>query len=138
MLAASYTWGMRTRRLLLAAAGAVFALALAGCTSSAAVDGQWGDPEATAEPSLEFVTEGASKAGIPSGSYHGTDGCNRVGGSFTQDDEGLIDLGNMFSTMMYCEGVDDWLNQARTAQIDGDALVLFDENSQEIGTLKRH
>jgi len=43
----------------------------------------------------------------------------------------------MGSTMMYCEGVDTWLTQGTTAVVQGDALVVSDEDGKEIGTLDR-
>ena len=114
------------------ALAAAVLIGLSACASpSGELIGTWGDPEAQATPSLEFSgTEG-------SGDYSGTDGCNSVGGSFTVED-GSIDLGLMRSTLMFCEGVDTWLVQARTAELSGDTLTLFDESGAEIGALERH
>ncbi|MBL5974171.1 MAG: META domain-containing protein [Candidatus Leucobacter sulfamidivorax] len=92
-----------------------------------AVLGVWGEPDADGEPSIEFTDDGK---------YAGTDGCNRLFGAWTVDGD-AIDLGAMGSTMMYCEGVDTWLTQGTTAVVQGDALVVSDEDGKEIGTLDR-
>ncbi|XPP26447.1 MAG: META domain-containing protein [Leucobacter sp.] len=113
---------------LLLSVAAVAALGLTACSGgSASVVGVWGQPEAQGEPSLEFQDDGR---------YAGTDGCNRLMGSWTADGDS-IDLGEMASTMMFCEGVDDWLNQGVTATLRGDTLVIADADGQEIGTLDR-
>lgn len=107
-------------------------LALSACASSSAgVAGVWGDPGATDLPSLEFTPDGDD-----SGEYSGTDGCNRLGGEYSVDG-GSVDLGMMRSTLMFCEGVDTWLSQARTATLEGDVLTFLDEGGQELGTLER-
>ena len=125
-----------TRALLrttLAGAAAASILLLAACAGSGASDervaGVWGDPDAEAAPSLEFLADGT---------YAGTDGCNRVGGDYTESDDGVIDLGIMRSTMMYCEGVDTWLVTATEATRSSDELVFRNEEGAEIGTLTRH
>jgi len=121
----------RTIRPLLLAAAAVAALTLAACSSGganeASVVGTWATPDAQGEPSLTFEEDG---------SYSGTDGCNRVGGQWSADGS-TIDLGNMVSTMMYCEGVDTWLVNAGSAELSGDTLTFSDRDGAEIGTLTR-
>lgn len=115
---------------MLVAAAFVGVFALAGCAGSAdevSVVGTWGSPEKSGEPSLEFTD---------SGRYSGTDGCNTVGGDYTVDGT-TVDLGAMFSTMMFCEGVDTWLVRGATAELDGDTLTIFDEDGERIGTLDR-
>ena len=102
----------------------------AGAGASVSPEGTWGDPNHPESPSLEF--EGTS-----SGEYHGTDGCNNIGGAYVQDESGVVDLGAMRTTFMFCEGVDDWLNRARTATIDGDTMTFLDEEGAELGTLER-
>lgn len=109
-------------------------LGLSACAAAASTDlvGVWGDPENEGSPSLEF-TAGADDA---EGEYSGTDGCNRVGGAYTVSGT-TVDLGMMRSTLMFCEGVDTWLSEARTATLEGDALAFLDEDGQQIGTLAR-
>jgi len=92
-----------------------------------AVLGVWGEPDADGEPSIEFTDDGK---------YAGTDGCNRLFGTWTVDGD-AIDLGAMGATMMHCEGVDTWLTLGSTAVVQGDALVVSDEGGEEIGTLDR-
>ncbi|QIM18228.1 META domain-containing protein [Leucobacter coleopterorum] len=120
------------------AAAMVAAILLSACTGSAdgtgtadstgSIEGTWGDPQAKGSPSLEFTADGK---------YTGTDGCNTVGGSFTEANDGTIDLGAMRSTRMLCEGVDTWLETAHAAKISGDKLVIKNEEGTEIGTLSR-
>lgn len=116
---------------LLSVAGlaATVLLALTACSSpSASLVGTWGDTATKTEPSLVFTGSESS------GDYSGTDGCNVVGGSYTVEG-GSINLGLMRSTMMYCEDVDTWLSQARTAKIEDGELAVFDETGAQIGTL---
>lgn len=117
------------RTALLAAATAVV-LTLSACSGATAprIEGVWGDPDAEGTPSLEFQADGT---------YAGTDGCNRVGGDYTQS-ENTIDLGMMRSTMMHCEGVDTWLVTATNATLSSGELVFRNEEGTEIGTLTRH
>lgn len=119
---------LRTAALATAATAALLLSACAG-GASAGIEGVWGDPDTEGAPSLEFLADGT---------YAGTDGCNRLGGDYTQADDGTIDLGIMRSTMMYCEGVDTWLVQAHEATLISDELVFHDEQGAEIGTLARH
>ena len=120
-----------TMRPLVLAAVATAALALAACSSgggdSESVVGTWGDTDAQGQPSLVFEK---------GGSYAGTDGCNNVGGDWTAEGS-TIDLGNMFSTLMFCEGVDTWLVEATSAELSGDTLTFHDRDGAEIGTLER-
>ncbi|WP_075200786.1 META domain-containing protein [Leucobacter celer] len=119
----------------LAVAGLLAAalIALSACASpGTGVVGIWGDPEAQGLPSLEFTAE----ADASSGEYSGTDGCNRLGGEYSVNGS-TVDLGMMRSTLMFCEGVDTWLSQARTANLAGDLLTFLDEGGQELGSLER-
>ena len=121
---------MKQTRVLAAFALAGGALLLGGCSSPAqATDpliGTWGTA-VQGKPQLVFDTEG---------NFSGSDGCNRVGGNYTSSETG-IDFGPMFSTMMYCEGVDTWLGQATHATLDGKIMSLFDEAGTEIGQLEK-
>lgn len=115
-----------------AALAAALLLSTSACSSApSSLVGTWGEPTATDTPSLEFTGSESS------GEYAGTDGCNRVGGAYTVDG-GTIDLGVMRATMMFCEGVDTWLSQARSAKLSDDGLAFYDENGSEIGTLEQH
>lgn len=115
------------------AAGAL-ALGLAACGSSsgpaaeapASQDGTWG-VEAEGQPWMNLGSDGK---------ISGSDGCNNLVGQWTQKD-GVVDLGAMGSTMMYCEGVDSWLSGAATATISGEKMTFSDAKGDQIGALTR-
>lgn len=118
---------------ILAAVAAVAVLGLTACSgggssSSSSPVGVWGEVDVQGQPSLEFMEDG---------SYSGSDGCNRLMGGWTSLDDGTINLEPMASTRMACEGVDDWLNQASSAEVQGSTLTIFDSSNAEIGTLAR-
>ena len=117
------------RRILVAAAAATVAVALSGCGASAgsAATGVWGDPDATRMPSLELHEDR---------SLSGTDGCNRLVGTWKMSGD-RIEFGPIASTLMACEGVDTWLGAATTATIDGSTMTLTDQGGKTIGTLER-
>lgn len=118
----------RSIRPLLLAVAATAALGLAACSAAApSVVGTWGDAESQGEPSLTFDEDG---------SYSGSDGCNRVMGSWEADGK-TVDLGVMASTLMFCEGVDTWLSQGASAEIDGTTLIVLDEGGEQLGSLER-
>ncbi|MFB9307843.1 heat shock protein HslJ [Agromyces hippuratus] len=106
--------------------------ACAGNSGTAPVEtvdpvGTWGDVSATGEPSLAFGN---------GGSLSGTDGCNRLVGSWTAEGD-TVTFVEVASTRMLCEGVDPWLSALATATVSGDTLTVFDESGAEIGTLPR-
>ena len=131
------------------AAGLLFA----GCASSGGGGGGYGDepsPEPTEtakslttntlvgtwgstgeqEPNLVFDAEGG---------LTGSDGCNRLVGSWSMDGDSVV-LSDIASTLMACEGVDTWLSGAASASLvagDDDELQIFDSAKKEIGTLER-
>ncbi|WP_313822230.1 META domain-containing protein [Citricoccus sp.] len=94
------------------------------------VDHRWGS-DAPGQPWLGF------EAG---GRLHGSDGCNRLRGEWTVTAE-RIDFGRLVSTMMFCEGVDTWLNGAVAARLlqdsSGDRLEILDPAGRVIGALPR-
>lgn len=105
-------------------------LTLAGCAGGGdTVAGTtWGDPDKKDTPSLTFDSDG---------SLGGTDGCNVVGGDWTQEGP-TITFGPLISTMMYCEGIDDWLTHSATAVVSGDTMTFSDEDGKELGRLTRN
>jgi heat shock protein HslJ len=116
-----------------AALSAVAALVLVGCATpqagSAGADavsiiGTWGDENAAY---LTFLDDG---------SLQGSDGCNGIGGTYTESGD-TITVTQGFSTLMACPGVDTWLRDIATASIDGTTLVVLDSKGSEIGTLTR-
>lgn len=106
-------------------------VAMAGCgTGDAAnadldVAGTWGT-EAT----------GAAFLVLDDGEFRGSDGCNRLRGTYEVDGE-IVRFSSRLHTMMACPGVDTWLSRLATAQLEGDTLVVFDHEEQRIGTLPR-
>lgn len=123
-----------SRSALLCALAALGMLTVSACAAgegaSSSPEGVWGDPGTSTAPSLEF--EGGT-----SGEYHGTDGCNRIGGAYVQDESGVVDLGEMRTTLVLCEDIDDWLTHARTATITNDTMTFLDEEGTELGSLER-
>ena len=98
----------------------------ASSAESASAEGTWGE-EGDRLPQLVL------EAG---GRLHGTDGCNRLVGGWTQDGA-VVDFGQVASTMMYCADVDTWLAAMATGEVNGDALTILDRDGNEIGTLAR-
>ena len=126
---------MKIRRvlpLLIAATAATLTLtACSGGSGATDPSGVWGTLDEPGTPGLQFDAPVDN-----SGEYHGNDGCNNVGGTYTIT-ESTIDFGVMRSTMMFCEGVDTWLSQAVTATISGDTMTLLDDSGSSIGELAR-
>ncbi|MGO1544946.1 MAG: META domain-containing protein [Gulosibacter sp.] len=89
--------------------------------------GLWGS-EATEEPNLSFT----------SGEVAGTDGCNRLSGTWEYDPNGRIKFGPIAATQMYCENVNTWLIHLDSAVIEHDNLHIFNAQGIEIGTLERN
>ncbi|MFL9844001.1 META domain-containing protein [Flavobacterium rhizosphaerae] len=62
----------------------------------------------------------------------GNGGCNQFGGSYNINEENGINISELVSTKMFCEGVAenkffDALNSANIIKITEDKLVLYDE-----------
>jgi len=125
---------MRSSKTLVAAGGAALAVAfaLAGCApatttgSGSGAAGTWGT-DAQGQPQLVLAEDG---------SLSGTDGCNRLTGSWTEQGS-TVDFGQVASTLMFCEGVDTWLVDLATGTVDGSTLHILDADGVEIGTLSR-
>ncbi|MFC0248711.1 META domain-containing protein [Citricoccus parietis] len=94
------------------------------------IDHRWGS-DAPGQPWLGF------EAG---GRLHGSDGCNRLMGEWTLTAE-RVDFSRLVSTMMFCKGVDTWLNGAVSALLlhdsSGDRLEVLDAAGRVIGALPR-
>ena len=70
------------------------------------------------------------------GRVSGSDGCNHIGGSWEQDGDTII-FSDMLITLMACMDVDVWLEDPRTATIDGDTMVVYGPDDVELGELHR-
>ncbi|RNE49763.1 META domain-containing protein [Corynebacterium alimapuense] len=105
-------------------------LALSACSSSSAavvVAGTWGE-DAQGQPQLVLEEDGH---------LSGTDGCNRLAGSWEQNDEQTITFDQVAMTKMACFDVDTWLMSLDTAFVDGDVMHVNDASGAEIGSLLR-
>ncbi len=119
------------KRSLVVSAGLVTVLLLSACDAPGDIGhrvlGTWGDASQSSQPSLGFSQDGK---------VTGTDGCNRLSGSWTNDED-EISLGPLTSTLMVCEGVDTWLGTGVSAKVDDSRLHIFNSAGTEIGTLQR-
>lgn len=116
---------------LLAASSAGLILIATGCSDSgssvASPVGTWG---ATANQSPQLVL-------AADGTLNGTDGCNLLSGTWT-DEDGTVIFGSLAATEMFCEGVDTWLLQLTTATVDGDTMTVMGPDGAEVGTLDKN
>ncbi len=117
-----------------AAAGAALILgimtSLTGCSSTGSSSdpspvGTWGDLDIAY---LELGEDGA---------LTGSDGCNRLMGSWESEGATVTFIG-VASTMRACEDVDDWLGRLDTATVGQDELTVFNVDGQQIGVLGRN
>lgn len=79
----------------------------------------------------------AFKNGLPTANFSidnkitGNSGCNQYGGAYNINEEDGINISEMFSTKMFCDGVTgealylDALTKVNVAKIDKDKLVLL-------------
>lgn len=119
------------RRTWLQAGTVAFAVValLAGCAGTPSGDalvGTWGSTD-SGKPNLTIENDGA---------FSGTDGCNRLTGNGSIDGD-TITFGPMASTLMACEGVDEWLGKAATGTADGGTMTIYDDKGSKIGTLPK-
>ena len=119
---------MRTSHRLGLVAGLALAtpLLISGCTYTPSPAGTWGEG-GEGKPQLVIDEQGG---------VGGTDGCNTIVSDWTSAASGII-FGEVLGTLMYCEGVDTWLLDMKTAVIRGDELHILDRDGTEIGSLKR-
>ena len=126
-----------TRLRALAVVGGIAAtLLLAGCAgeegeeSGGDIDptGTWGDSSGTNTPYLTLEEDGT---------LTGSDGCNRLNGTWSVDEADQVEFENVASTKMACEGVDDWLSQLSVAEVSGDTMTVLGADGAEIGQLER-
>jgi len=112
----------------------VAGLGLAGCGAGGGaadepvgdVAGVWGIQDTEGITSIDLAEDGT---------VSGTDGCNRVTGTWEQDGT-QVAFGPWATTRMACPSVDTWLSLAVKATLEGENLVFVDQNAVEIGTLQ--
>ena len=86
----------------------------------------WGIQDTEGITSLDLAEDGTAS---------GTDGCNRMTGTWEQDGT-QVAFGPWATTRMACQSVDTWLSLSVKATLEGENLVFVDENAVEIGTLQ--
>ena len=140
-----------TRSALIGAVVLAVTALLTGCAGASAGDspvaattgeasvaiGAWGNPTGMTtgwviEPSLNLAADGT---------LTGSDSCNRLHGSWS-DDDGTITFHDVVSPGMVCgaedpESFDTWLSGLASGAVDGDVLTILDAGGTEIGTLDR-
>ncbi|RLP70184.1 META domain-containing protein [Mycetocola reblochoni] len=91
--------------------------------------GRWADVDAP-EVVLDLAAEGT---------LSGSDGCNRLMGSWELHDGRLQWQGGLATTRMHCPGVDTWLSGSAFAQPRGFGswLRILDADGVELGHLQR-
>lgn len=69
------------------------------------------------------------------GTYSGNDGCNVLIGTWEQADDEAILLTGGATTLMACEGVDQWLNQAAQGRVRAGVMTLQAADGTVLGQL---
>ena len=69
------------------------------------------------------------------GSYSGNDGCNALTGTWEQADDEAILFTAGAMTLMACEGVDTWLNQAAQGRVRAGVMTLQSAEGLVLGQL---
>ncbi|KRE23461.1 hypothetical protein ASG80_07050 [Agromyces sp. Soil535] len=111
----------------------VAAVALAGCATSPGDEpidpvGTWIESTDEDAPSLT-LDEG--------GVLSGTDGCNRLSGSWRLEDDDIVYFDSVASTRMACPDVDTWLDGLSQATISGSTMTILGSDGAQIGQLER-
>ena len=119
---------MRAHAMAIAGAAAVLLVALSGCSAAPSASGTWGTPSVQGKPYLDLHTDG---------SVSGSDGCNRLTGSWKQSGA-TVTFGHLASTLIACQGVDTWLSQAGSATISGSTMTVLNESKKHIGSLTQN
>lgn len=132
-----YAATMARMRKLIVGGGAIIALLMfTGCmgeegsVQGGSIDpvGTWGDPSQEEEPYLSLADDGT---------LTGSDGCNRLSGSWSVDEADQVVFENVASTLMACENVDDWLQGMDVATIADTTMTVLGQDGAEIGQLER-
>lgn len=109
-------------------------IGLAGCASEAGDDsgidavGTWGDPSAEQAAYLSLDSDG---------NLTGSDGCNRLTGTWKLNPADQVQFEDVASTRMACEGVETPLDGLAVATISGTTMTVFGEGDAQIATLER-
>ena len=90
------------------------------------VAGLWGMQDTEGIASLSLAEDGTAT---------GTDGCNRMTGTWEQNGT-QVAFGAWATTRMACQSVDTWLSRSVKATLEGENLVFADEFGVDVGTLQ--
>ena len=88
--------------------------------------GYWVESATPAAPFLSIQADGT---------YSGNDGCNVIVGGWEQADDEAILFTHGVSTLMACEGVDTWLNQAVKGRVRAGVMTLESAEGTVLGQL---
>lgn len=80
------------------------------------------------DPYLEFSADGK---------VTGTDGCNRIVGTWSADGTKTITIPPFATTLMACSGVDTWLSGVSTVTFDGSTMTVKDKDGKTLGELTK-
>ena len=133
------------RRLRLVGAASAFAasLLLSGCA--------FGGPASTPASTVVLLpgglvgtwTEDGSDSLLQpylslekNGTFRGSDGCNTLSGTWTYAESDGVVLGDIASTEIACEGIDTWLAQVATAQVQAGVMTVQSADGTIIGRLE--
>lgn len=120
---------MKAKLIVIALVASVTILtgcAAAGSAADAGIPGVWGASPESGDAYLELAD---------TGEFTGSDGCNRLMGSWSTENETSVTFTGIGSTRMACENVDTWLAAAASATLDGQIMTILDETGADIGTL---
>lgn len=121
------------RKVIFAVTATAALLLLASCSAEEAAApapsplGFWGSEEYD-QPNLSFSAD----------TVNGTDGCNRLNGSWHHDENGRIRFEDVTSTRMHCAWVNTWLEDLDSAVINHQEMHVFNASGVEIGTLAKN
>jgi len=68
-------------------------------------------------------------------SFSGNDGCNNIFGSWTAASDGSVQFIHVGTTLMACEGVDQWLSTLAMGRLQGGVLTIQSADGTVIGQL---
>ena len=69
------------------------------------------------------------------GTFSGNDGCNVIRGSWEAVDDSAVQFSDIATTLMACEGVDQWLSQASLVRVRAGVLTVQDADGVVLGQL---
>lgn len=137
---------MNFKKIVLAGIGvAASSLLLAGCASTPPATNNKTEKALT---TLEETTWGSYNPDDASrgeahitfssdGEVYGNDGCNSFFGTYSLERDSISGvLGPMGATMMYCEGVDQWLTHATSFKYEN-GVVVFTGVEGKVGELEQ-